>query len=233
MAISNTYLIGGGVVVLLGAYYLYKKGFNYKTLSFATAEQALETGKETKSALETAKTAATTAANTIATGTHAEAIKAAVAASDAATAAVVAAAATHAAADQAQIEAANLTLNVIKGNKPLVDFTKLGNYKDTIDRAMTDAGTLVPGFNNNYGQWLNNPVGQSRCADLARAQGARRFGVQNGGWCSIEKAGQQYDKYGASDNTSNYGVSGTAAGASTFGAFSSASTCFAKSSPNT
>nr|XP_039249479.1 uncharacterized protein LOC120327143 isoform X1 [Styela clava] len=90
-------------------------------------------------------------------------------------------------------------------------FNYIGCYKDTGNRAISQADGRFQTLRDNYKQRRN---AIRKCAMVASSLGYKVFAVQNGGWCATGKhAHLTYGKYGLSSNCKEGGKGGVWANA--------------------
>ena len=91
----------------------------------------------------------------------------------------------------------------------LIDYTGVGCYRDTADRAiptLEDTDPVLDGGALFYRSRQNAIV---KCAVAARKRGFPAFAVQNGGWCAASaNALETFNKYGKSSDCTNDGKGG-------------------------
>lgn len=85
----------------------------------------------------------------------------------------------------------------------VVEYKAVGCFADQTNHAMPGADTLGLGdYDNTHFQDRTHNI--SRCAEFAKLNGLRYFGIQNGGQCFTgPDAKSTYDKYGQANNCVN------------------------------
>ena len=94
----------------------------------------------------------------------------------------------------------------------LIDYTGVGCYKDTADRAIqTLEGTdLVLDGGLSFYQRRQNAI--VKCAVAALKRGFPAFALQDGGWCAASaNVLETFNKYGQSNDCNNDGEGGFSA----------------------
>ena len=79
----------------------------------------------------------------------------------------------------------------------LLDFTSLGCWKDTRNRAIPHLERTDPGITGNY-QKRKDAI--TKCMQVAKERGMAIFAVQNGGRCAGDNVLSGYKKYGRASN---------------------------------
>ena len=91
----------------------------------------------------------------------------------------------------------------------LIDYTDVGCYRDTADRAiptLEDTDSVLDGGALKYEERQNAIV---KCAVAARKRGFPAFALQDDGWCAASaKALETFNKYGKSSDCQNDGRGG-------------------------
>ena len=91
----------------------------------------------------------------------------------------------------------------------LIDYTGVGCYKDTADRAiptLEDTDSVLDGGAFLYQRRQNAIV---KCAVAARKRGFPAFALQDGGWCAASAdVLETFNKYGESSDCKNDGKGG-------------------------
>jgi len=91
----------------------------------------------------------------------------------------------------------------------LIDYTGVGCYRDTADRAIPPLEDTDPVLNGSAFSYYNRQNAIVKCAVAARKRGFPAFALQDGGWCAASaNALETFNKYGKSSECKNDGRGG-------------------------